>query len=256
MQRSAAVLACAVMAASVAGRRFYLTDVCFTVDGSCQRDCVLPGVPTWTPLCQLSDDVFYLQAKRAASLRENLSLDVRHESDDLSADQMKHINTLLHILFAAALHTSVLLSRSALPPLWLLKLNEWTSFVLLTWCSSCFQGSMRTSHRGLWRTTGGTCGSLSTGRRTSTANWWARPRKTTAAGSAQVSLLSLKHATNEEWWGRIQSERKPCKKHSSSAVTTDTDTTNTFYNSYLHPRRAAAILIQWRFQLLKDVNSS
>lgn len=44
-------------------RRFYLTDVCFSVDGSCQRDCVLPGVLTWTPLCQLSDDVFYLQAK-------------------------------------------------------------------------------------------------------------------------------------------------------------------------------------------------
>lgn len=110
---------------------------------------------------------------------------------------------------------------------------------------------MRTSHRGLWRTTGGTCGSLSTGRRTSTANWWARPRKTTAAGSAQVSLLSLKHATNEEWWGRKQSERKSCKKHRSSAVTTHSETTHTFYNSYLHPRHAAVILIQWRFQLSK-----
>lgn len=72
---------------------------------------------------------FLSAGQRAASLRENLSLGVRHESDNLSADQMKHIKTLLHILFVAALHTSVLLSRSALPPLWLLKLNEWTSFV-------------------------------------------------------------------------------------------------------------------------------
>lgn len=111
-------------------------------DGSrcCRRRFVLPstGAASETVCCrecwpELALSViwwcFLSAGQRAASLRENLSLGVRHESEDLSADQMKHINTLLHILFVAALHTSVLLSRSALPPLWLLKLNEWTSFV-------------------------------------------------------------------------------------------------------------------------------
>lgn len=57
MQRSAAVLACAVMAAGVAGGGLF-----YRRRELPARLCVA-GSADLNSLCQLSDDVFYLQAK-------------------------------------------------------------------------------------------------------------------------------------------------------------------------------------------------
>lgn len=84
---------------------------------------------------------------------------------------------------------------------WMLS-NTWrVKLRLLDLSCVIFQGSMRISRHGRWRTTGGTCGSLSTGKKTSTASWWARPRETRAVGSAPVSGSALKASVRKMYGG-------------------------------------------------------
>lgn len=68
---------------------------------------------------------------------------------------------------------------------------KWHSSHGITCISGAFQGLMPTLHPVRWRTTEGTCGLQSTGRRTSTASSWAPPRKKTLVESAQVWYILL-----------------------------------------------------------------